>query len=156
MDTQNQSPVRSILQFAIVGLVLVVLLVGVVYGITQFASSRDQTPQNKPGNTAQEESQKATEDKKAEEKKQQDAKIAEEEKKKQQEQEAAKKAEEDKKKQEQAAAQATAQAAQTPPAQQPSQVATSGPEDTLFSLVGITLLGYASYSFWLSRRQRKN
>lgn len=156
MDTQNQSPVRSILQFAIVGLVLVLLLVGVVYGITQFASSRQQTPQNKPVNTAQEDSQKkATEDKKAEEKKQQDAKIAEEENKKQQEQEAAKKAEEDKKKQEQAAAQAAAQATQTPAAQ-PSQVATSGPEDTLLSLVGITLLGYASYSFWLSRRQRKN
>lgn len=155
MDTQNQSPARSILQFAIVGLILVLLLVGVVYAVNQFASSRQPSSQNKTSTTAQDKSQKAAEDKKAEEQKQQDAKTAEEEKKKQQEQEAAKKAEGDKKKQEQAAAQSAAQAAQNPPAQ-PSQVATSGPEDTLVSLVGIALLGYASYSFWLSRRQRNN
>lgn len=153
MDQQQQSPARSILQFAIVGLVLILLLVGVVYAVSYFANSRQQTVTTTE-RTAQQETQKTTETQKDTDAKQaeEDKKAAEE--KKQQEQTAAKetarKAEEEKKKQEQAAAATQA------PTSQPSEVASSGPEDTFFSLVAISLLAYVGYNFWQSYAHRKN
>ena len=154
MNSGNEGRM-SVLQFAIVGVVLAILLLGGVYfGTRQLHNAAQKSAPNNASKRASEEKKTEEQQKKEQDKKDQEAanKKAAEEKK-----QAEAKAAEDKKKQEQAAADAAQQQAQqntTHPT--PSAVASTGPEDTLFAVIGVAALSYAGYVFMQSRKKLAN
>lgn len=154
MNSTSQGRV-SVLQFAAIGVLLVVLLLaGVYFGVRRIASNDGQ---NQPIAVTQKES---SNDKKTEEaQKKQDAnerKEAEDKKKAAQEQ-AAKDQERRKQSAIESAQRQSQQDSATNPAQSPaatpSAVASTGPEDTFVALVGIIALSYAIHSFLQSRKR---
>ena len=153
--THSEQGKISILQFAIIAVLLIVLLVGGTYiGVRRIAHN---TPQTQPIATDNKTQDQASEKKKAEaeQKKQQEAVKKQQAADKKKAEQAAKAAEE-KKRLEQAAVDAaqrqTQQRNANPQAPTPSTVASTGPEDTLIAIIGIAALSYAGYSFVQSRK----
>jgi|JRYG01.1.fsa_nt_gb FtsZ-interacting cell division protein ZipA len=156
----------SLISFIIIGIVLAgLLLAGVFFGKKYILSAQ----QPSDGKAVAEKVQKSQDEinKRLAEQKRRDAQkkaAAEQAEKEREARIAAQKAAEEKRIADEKAAQA--QAAQQsqppvqtqPPATTPSHVASTGPEDTLLTLVGIIALSYAGYGYFRSQRdiQKKN
>lgn len=154
MNSTSQGRV-SVLQFTVIGVLLVVLLIaGVYFGVRRIATGNEQ---KQPIAVTQKES---SSDKKAEEtKKKQDAAAREEaeDKKKAAQEQAAK----DQEKRTQSAVESAQRQSQQDsatnptqsPATIPSEVASTGPEDMLIAVVGVAALSYTGHRFIHSRKE---
>ena len=144
-------PISAISFFIGAILIVALLLISVYFGRKYVLSA--QKP-NDSVKISKESDEKQKQDKAKEEasKKENEAKEKKAAEEKKKADEAAAKAAEEKKKQEEAAAEQQAQANAAANAADPSHVASTGPEDTLATVLGVFALSYAAYRFYDSRK----